>query len=345
MNGSIAYPKSNPEHGKLLAALQKWNELRGGKTQNKEIFWFPKPNTSLTDMRDKLKVALEIQVSNLKSNKQAFFSENAVAVELAKRGAITRPGKDSASMIQEYEKETTANIPHISSFRMQNRLFRFLGWTARRPGHPNEYVVTRRGMQLCKFSGEFPGRIGPLSELDIVTRSLTNACVFSVNDGLSQWDTRFKQRIVVNLLRCCNVYGFITNNELVVSAFALKDERDPSQIDAMIDRLKRLHEGRVSMSDAFREVGIDPNNEAAVNNAYDSPKVLTSLCRQTGLLAEFTVSLKDEKQAALNELYKKMYEGEKMLKVPRALNIITDRGKRILEDEIDKRVIWFDELT
>src|SRR2546425_10793736 len=76
---------------RLDTVIARWDKLRGGKTVNKEIVWFPKPSTSLTDMRGKLQVALEIQEAHRKTIGDEYFGEDEVAAELARRGAITRP--------------------------------------------------------------------------------------------------------------------------------------------------------------------------------------------------------------------------------------------------------------
>ena len=332
-----------PGYKELIGAFKKWNSLRGGKTRNIDIIWFPKPNTSLMDMREKLKVAYEQQLINKKDKGEDYFVENDVAERLAKNGAFTRPGTSPEKVIEDYRKEATADKPHISSFRMQNRLFRFLGWTTRRVGHRNQYFVTDLGIQMTKFDGPFPAFIGTLSERDLVIKSLMNFVVFSINDNIGQWDTRFKQRIVVNLLRVAAKYGYISNNELVVTAFALKDERDSNQMKEMMERLRRLHDGKITMIDAFKEVNVDPHNASAVNNAYDGPKVLLSLCRQTGLLQSsktMSTSFGD-----LRPLYLKMHKGTSCVKCPRVVNIITDFGKKNLKQQLEKKVIWFDELV
>lgn len=336
---------TNRGHRTLEAALKDWNNRRGRKHKNKEIVWFPKPSTSLADMRNKLRVAYDVQEEKRASEDVAYFVENMVAEELARRGAITRPGKNAKDLVDEYKDESGPNKPHLSSFRMQNRLFRFLGWTTRRVEHRNQYAVTRRGAQICMFLGEFPGQIGDLSERDLVIESLVNASVFSVNDGVPQWDTRFKQRIVINLLRCCARNGYITNNELVVTAFALKDERDPDQLKEMIDRLDRLRDAKTAMIGAFEEVSVDPFDSSAVNNAYDGPKVLTSLCRQAGLLERKTIPVNDPGLNGLEDMYQEMHTGKSRIKVPRVVNVISELGKKELAEEEKKKLIWFDEIA
>lgn len=335
---------SQPGYKDLAEAFKRWNSLQGRKTRNIDIIWFPKPITILTDMRDKLKVAYEMQLAKEKKEGKAYFIENEVAVELAKRGAFTRPATGAVELVKQYEEESTPDKPHISSFRMQNRLFRFLGWTTRRVGYRNEYIVTDLGIQMTKFAGPFPSSLGALSERDLVVKSLVNLGVFSVNDNINQWDTRFKQRIVVNLLRVTAMYGYISNNELVVTAFALKDERDSNQVGEMMERLRRLHDGEITMMDAFKEVSVDPYNSSAVNNAYDNPKVLLSLCRQSGLLYDKTVPLKSSPYGDLRPFYERMHKGKSAIKKPRTANVIADFGKEVLSQELEKTVIWFDEL-
>ena len=335
----------NPGHKEIARALDRWDSLRGGKTRNVDIIWFPKPITNLTDMRNKLKVAYEAQLIKSKEEGEGYFLENEVAEELARRGAFTRPGTGRDELIEEYKEETTPDKPHISSFRMQNRLFRFLGWTTRRIGFVNQYVVTDLGVQMTKFSGSFPSSIGTLFERDLVIRSLVNLGLFSINDSVNQWDTRFKQRIVVSLLLVTATYGYISNNELVVTAFALKDERDPEQLKEMMERLRKLHDGEMTMIDAFKEVNIDPYDSSAVNNAYDGPKVLLSLCRQTGLLFDKSVYVGSTPYGNLKPLYAKMHKGTSAIKTPRVMNLITDQGREVLAEEWGKQVFWFDDLS
>ena len=335
----------NPGHKEIAEALGRWDSLRGGKTRNVDIIWFPKPITNLTDMRNKLKVAYEQQLIKSKEEGEAYFVENEVAEELARRGAFTRPGTGTKEVIEEYEEETTPDKPHISSFRMQNRLFRFLGWTTRRIGFTNQYVVTDLGVQMTKFSGPFPSSIGTLFERDLVIKSLVNLGLFSINDAVDQWDTRFKQRIVVNLLRVAAKYGYISNNELVVTAFALKDERDSGQVHEMMERLRKLHDGEITMIEAFKEVDVNPYNLSAVNNAYDGPKVLLSLCRQTGLLFNKSVYVGSTPYGNLKPLYSRMHKGTSAIKTPRVVNLITDHGREVLAEELTKQVVWFDELS
>jgi hypothetical protein len=339
------FSKVEPGWKELSTAFKKWGSLQGGKTRNVDILWFPKPITDFTDMRNKLKVAYEQQLAKSKGGqKEGYFVENEVAEELVKRGAFSRPGRGKKKVIEEYEEEITPDKPHISSFRMQNRLFRFLGWTTRRIGYHNQYIVTNIGIQMTKFSGPFPSVIGNLSERDLVIKSLVNFGVFSVNDSISQWDTRFKQRVVVNLLRVIAKYGYISNNELVVTAFALKNEREPNQIKEMMERLRKLHDNEITMIDAFKEVNVDPYDSSAVNNAYDGPKVLLSLCRQTGLLRLRTVSVESTPHGNLKPLYARMHKGKSAVKEPRVVNLITDCGRGVLAQELQKKVIWFDEL-
>jgi hypothetical protein len=344
VNWRSIFSEAKPGWNELATSFKEWSSLRGGKTRNVDLFWFPKPITDLTDMREKLKVAYEQQLTKSEGKKEGYFVENKVAEELVERGAFTRPGKGKEKVVEEYEEEVTPDKPHISSFRMQNRLFRFLGWTMRRLGHRNQYTVTDLGIQMTKFSGPFPSVIGYLSERDLVTKSLVNFGVFSVNDSINQWDTRFKQRIVVNLLRVTAEYGYVSNNELVVTAFALKDERDANQVKEMVERLRRLHDNEITMIDAFEEVNVNPHDSSAVNNAYDGPKVLLSLCRQVGLLCPKTVSVEFTPHGNLKPLYSRMHKETSAIKEPRVVNLITDFGRGVLKQELQKKVIWFDEL-
>lgn len=317
----------------LLSAVNR----TGGRTVSREIIWFPKPSTDLKDMRDKLKIAM------IQQRALGFFRENDIAKKLVNAGALTRRALSPQDIIDQYQKETTANQPHISSFRMQNRIFRFLGWTERIVGQANVYRVTQLGEQISKFTGYFPGQMGHLNERDLVIESLMNFTFFSVNDELRYWDGRFRQRLFLNIIRMASIYGYITNNELVVTAFALKDDRNKEQIDEIVDRLHRLHDGEVTMPEAYKEVEVDPYNRSAVNNVYDSPKVALSLCRQAGILENKNITdagLPDN----LSEFYKQMHQPRTQLSTPRVVNCITPLGRKVLESERTKTCVWFDEL-
>jgi len=340
----LPFDVTTEAHKLLVNRLRNWEKRSSGKTKNKDIIWFPKPRTDLGDMRKMLTIAYEKQIENEKSGNGIYFEENELSKELAKLGTITRPGTGVEETISEYENEQTANQPHVSSFRMLNRIFRLLGWTTRHVNSPNRYVVTDVGIQMTKFREVFPSKIGNLYENDLVVRSLLNANVFSVNDNLDMWDTRFRNRIVVNLLRCANVYGYITIQEAIVTAFALKDERDPLQVKQMIDRMKNLHEGKITMIDAYKECRIDPLDSSSANNAYDSPKVLTSLCRQTGLFEHESVPLNSLPYGDLRQIYDRMFKGKSAIKSPQVVNVITDYGRSVLVKERQKKVIGFEQL-
>lgn len=331
-------------HDILHNRLKSWGSPNTGKTQNKEIIWFPKPRTDLNDMRKILKIAHKKQLENQAKGTGCFFVENDVAVDLANLGTITRPGVSSDSTVNEYEKEQTANKPHVSSFRMLNRIYRLLGFVTRELSGSNRYKLTDVGIQFTKFEGTFPSTVGTLSEKEFVVKRLVNANVFSVHDTPSMWDTRFRNRIVVNLLWCTSLNGYITNHEAVVTAFALKDERDHKQVKKIIQRLHDLRSSKIDMIDAYKQCSINPFDSSATNNAYDSPKVLTSLCRQTGLFESSTVPLKESPFGDLRTMYKKMFSRKSSIKKPSVVNILTDYGKEVLKIENKKRVVGFEEL-
>ena len=335
----------NNSHNILLTRLTNWNFFRLGKTQNKDIIWFPKPRTEITDMRKMLKIANIVQQQNTITGKGEFFEENQLAKTLASLGSITRPGVGIGNTVSEYKNEQTANQPDVSSFRMLNRIFRLLGFVARNLTGSNRYVVTDLGKQFIKFEGPFPSKIGTLNENDFVVEQLVNASVFNVHDDPRMWDTRFRNRIVINLLKCTALNGYITNHEAVVTAFALQDERDGAQVTQMLERLERLHSGKIEMINAYQECNLDPHNRSVTNNAYDSPKVLTSICRQTGLFESSTVNLKDSPFGDLKDLYNTMFHTSSELSKPRVVNVLSNFGRHILENELTKRVIAIDNLV
>ena len=70
---------AKPDHKELARVLSTREARKGGKTRNVEVWWLPKSRTSLTDLRDTLKVALERQEARREQNGVSYFLENDVA--------------------------------------------------------------------------------------------------------------------------------------------------------------------------------------------------------------------------------------------------------------------------
>ena len=185
-----------PEHKNLAVKLEKnWEHIGNQKHQNKDIFWPGKPKSELSEYRKYLQKAYTEQKRSEQAGEGDCFSENLVAEILARAGAMNRPGVNFASTVEQYKNETTANKPHITSFRMTNRILKFLGFVCRERDRPNYYKLTSYGKQWVKFQGDFPSKIGTLSERDFIVERLMNANVFGVHDVTHTWDTRFRNRI------------------------------------------------------------------------------------------------------------------------------------------------------
>jgi hypothetical protein len=332
-----------PEHKNLAAKLEKnWEHIGNQKSQNKDIFWPGKPKSELSEYRKYLLIAYTEQKRSAQAGEGDCFSENAVAEIIAQIGGMNRPGVSFGKTAEQYKNETTANKSHITSFRMSNRILKFLGFVCRERGKSNYYKLTSYGKQWVKFQGEFPSKMGILSESDFIVERLMNANVFGVHDTIQTWDYRFRNRIFLNLMRCININGYITNTEAVVTAFHLHDERCPEQMNQMIDRLNRLRNGEINIVDAYRECNIDPRIKPAVTGAYDGPKVLLSFCRSLGLLKEDNIT--EYNNGKLKDMYKKMFAIKFQISEPKVVNIITTYGKKILEQEKTRRLVGFDEL-
>ena len=112
-----------------------------------------------------------------------------------------------------------------------------------------------------------------------------------------------------------------------------------------MDRLDRLHIGKLTMIDALLECNKDPFKKSAVTGAYDSPKVLLNFCREVGFFEDpsFIIS----KNPSIQKIYDRMHKHEakrNFISNPKNMNIITDFGKEILKKEVDKRVINFEQF-
>ena len=334
-----------PEHKKLAVKLVKknWKRIGKQKSQNKDIFWPGKPKSELSEYRRYLQIAYTEQKCSVQRSSGDFFKENVVADIIAKKGGMNRPGVSFTKTVEQYENETTANKPEVSSFRMSNRILKLLGFVCRERGKSNYYKLTRHGKQWVKFQGEFPSKIGTLSERDFIVKRLMNANVFGVHDTIQNWDYRLRNRIFLNILLCTDIDEYITNAEAVVTAFHLHDERHPKQMKEMFDRLQKLRNGKIDIVDAYRECKINPRIKSAVTGAYDGPKVLLSFCRALGLLEKNKIL--EYKKGKLKDMYKKMFTNTKSeISEPDEVNTITPYGKKILKQEKSRRLVGFDEL-
>jgi hypothetical protein len=329
---------------KIIKRVENWNSTSNDKHQNPDQIWFPKSKSDLIYYRMMLQYCCNAQLDNISKGNGAFFIENDVGKLLAEKGAMTRPGVGKSNTVSQYSNETSANKPERSSFRMTNRIFRFLGLTIRH-SISNSYLVTPLGFQWAEFQGQFPSRIGNLSEKEFLAERLINFTMFAPHDQPSKWDTKFKNRLVVNILRCADKYGYITNNELAVTAFSLQKET-PTSINKMLERLTQLHDGKITMIDAFKECNIDPYTKSAVTGVYDSPKVLLNFCREVGFFKD--PSEKISKNIEIKKKYQKMhaYKGKErnFIPIPEVINVLTDYGREILNKEIKKKVINFEDF-
>lgn len=301
-----------------------------------EYVWIPKPKTDLFEYRLNLKLCKEVQ------DEKGYFNDKLVGKYAVEEGNIYDGKLEPEGYLEKYEEKDISMQTYVSNIRMFIRIARFLGWISSVPGADSKYELTDRGDILTRFRGEFPATSGGLDEEKIVRRSFANLCFYSVNDDPRYWNPRFKTRLFLNMLSFIRDYNFCHHLELAVTAFTLKDERDPEELENKRQLLDNLRSGEISLVDAF-EINDFPLDKSTKTGVYDGPKVLLSFARQLGLV-EGTYISKMENSEEIYEIYEREYESHPHAGTPRKIHRITADGEQFLDKYMGRTKIWFDEL-
>jgi hypothetical protein len=329
---------------KKLDMTDNWTDVLNPDTPNPgysgrkldEYVWIPKPKTALREYRLNLKLCKDVQ------EERGYFNDELVGEYAVEEGNIYDGKLEPEGYLEKYEEKDVSMKTYVSNIRMFIRIARFLGWITVVPESDSKYLLTDRGEVLTQFRGEFPDTSGGLEEEKIVRRSFANLCFYSVNDDPDYWNLKFKTRIFLNMLSFIRDYNFAHHLELAVTAFTLKDERDPRELEEKRNILDGLRSGELTLVDAF-EMNDFPLDESTKNGVYDGPKVLLSFARQLGL-ADSTYISKMENSDEVYSIYEQEYETHPHAGTPRVVYQITAEGEQFLDKYMSRKKIWFDEL-
>lgn len=305
-------------------------ESAGGR-KYPNVMWFPRSKTDLREWREVLKVAAQVQ----EASEDKIFTDISLGEAMARSGSINVVDAAGEEYIQKFKDEGTANKSYVTNARMLMRVFRFLGWVTIVPDRG--YRLTDRGKLFQKFRGEFPATSDGLNEEELVLSSLQNFAFHSVNDTIKNRDKKFRHRPFVTLLRVlgiepCSMY------QLIVTALALREESE--EAFAEIERkLSDLRKGRTTVSDLFRELGLDPDDYSCVHNFYDSAKILVYVGVKLGLIDKIKATTPE-----LRNFGKQMIGDGKELKRVTVFYTLTDEGRDFLNKARSQRLIYYDNL-
>lgn len=214
---------------KLLEKFLKLNKMDKGYTGRKlvEYTWIPKSKTYLREYREFLKICYDVE------KRDGFFNDRTVGEEMVKRRAIVDRDNTSDSYIEKYETKTIGDQSYVSNARMMIRICRWLGWMTISEGK-GKFNLTYYGINLTHFEGGFPNKIANLNEYDLVLKAFSKLKYYSVNDSPQYRNTKFKQRIFLNMIKILSEFDHCSHYELVVSAFVLKDERNKKEYQILV---------------------------------------------------------------------------------------------------------------
>ena len=305
----------------------------GKKLRN--YIWIPKPKSDLKEYRDFLRICRIVQ------EKKGFFNDKSVGKALVKSGSIFDGSLSPDDYFEKYGDLSIGNQSYVSNARMSIRMCRFWGWITRVNGARSEFRLTPRGMLLSNFIGKFPNETRGFKEFDIMLYDIINMRFYCVNDSLQFQNKKFKQRIMVNILRFLERYDFLHNYEIVASALTMRNE-SKSEIDKAFDRLERLRNMSISISDLFDELQIDAQEKSSMTGVYDGPKVLCSFLKQLNLLEP--INTKSLGKSVI-DYYNKVYVGSPFLKgFPRNVFQITGFGRSVLKEKLNDIPVWYEDL-
>lgn len=291
-----------------------------------DVVWFPRSKTDPREIREVLKLALTAQ----ESNPGKFFNDKILGEMMARVGSINVIGLGGNEYIDHYEGKSTANISYITNARMLMRLFRFLGFVTRQA--KGKYVLTELGKIYCTFSGDFPNYKNGLSEEKILLESLSNFAFYSVNDDGAFRDAKFRMRPFYWLLRSISLEPQCMY-QLIVTAFASKSEGN-NEVERIQAMLSNLRNGTTNLKSEWHTAGLDADNYSCVHNFYDSAKILVYLGISLGLIKKTS-----------NPVYGKKISGNaRHLKQATVFYDLTEKGKKFVEDNLNKKLVFFDQL-
>ena len=290
------------------------------------VIWFPRSKTDPREIREVLKLALLAQ----EANPSGFFNDKILGEKMARIGSINVIGLSGEEYIEQYEGKNTANVSYITNARMLMRLFRFLGFVTRLS--KGKYILTDLGRLYCTFNGDFPSYYNKVSEEKVLLDSLSNFGFYSVNDDSTFRDIKFRIRPFYWLLYNLSIEPQCIF-QLIVTTFASSSEGS-EEIKRIKSLLSNLRLNKTNLKNEWKKVGLAPDDYSCVHNFYDSAKILVYLGTSIGLICKIS-----------DPIYGKKISGNaRHLKQATTFYALTEKGKQFVQDNSNKKLIYYDEL-
>lgn len=306
--------------------LYKIQTSAGSVRKYPNVIWFPRSKTDPREIREVLKLALKTQ----EENSEGFFNDKLLGVKMARIGSISVVGLNGEEYIESYKAKGTGDVSFITNARMLMRLFRFLGLVTRIS--KGKYILTDLGRLYAGFSGDFPSYINGLSEEKVLLDCLANFIFYSVGDDSSYRDSKFRIRPFLWLLHNIEIEPQCIY-QLIVTAFATQSE-SLSEYKRIINILRNLRNGKTTLKDEWKKLGLDANDYSCVHNFYDSVKILVYLGISLGLISKTS-----------NPTYGKKIAGRaRNLKQATVFYTITKKGHIFLTENLSNKLVYYDEI-
>lgn len=290
------------------------------------VMWFPRSKTDLREFREVLKIASLVQEENV----PPFFNDKLLGKKMAEIGLINRVGMLPKEYIESYKKKSTGDVSYITNARMLMRLFRFFGWV--RKVDKSKYILTDRGIAHSLFDGDYPDTKSGFNEEESILDSLKDFTFYSPNDTIENRDKKFKIRPFIWLLYNLNLEPQCIY-QLIVTCFASRSE-SKDETKRIKDLLLRLNNGKTNLKKEFQNLGLDADDYSCVHNFYDSVKILVYVGVKLGFIEKTN-----------NPQYGKKISGNAQnLKQASIFYKLTDRGKEYMQSNIDRKLVFFDDL-
>lgn len=299
---------------------------KGSVRKYPNVIWFPRSKTDPREIREVLKVALQVQ----EETPDKFFNDKTLGVKMAKMGSINVIGLEGDDYVNSYSGKSIGDVSYITNARMLMRLFRFLGLVTRIK--KGQYMVTDLGRLYCSFGADFPAFNDGISEEKMLLNSLSNFAFYSVNDDSAYRDSKFKIRPFFWLLYSLKLEPQCIY-QLIITTFASQNE-DEMEIKRINNILAKLKTGETNLKKEWKAVGLDPDDYSCVHNFYDSAKILVYLGVSLGLI----------KKSSNPSYGKKISGNAKNLKQATTFYLLTEKGNKFVEENSNKKLVYYDDL-
>jgi hypothetical protein len=298
----------------------------GSTRKYPNVMWFPRSKTDPQEIREVLKIALNVQ----EASDESFFTDRTLGLEMVRVGMVNVVGMSPDEYIAAYKDKDIGDQSYVTNARMLMRVLRFYGLVTRYSA--GKYRVTDLGKVYTQFAGVFPSVTDTESEEDMLSYSLANFSFYAVNDDPRHRDSNFRVRTFLWLLKNLDIEPQCIY-QLIVTSFASKSESN-EELRRISSLLNSLRNGSSDLTKEFKNLGLDANDYSCVHNFYDSAKILVYLGVKLGLITKHS-----------NAAYGRKISGSgRHLKQASTFYELTDKGKEFLEKYIDDRLVYFSQI-